>query len=102
MSRCGAIPASGLLKWERLKGVDDLEVLVVEHVVWPADADVLDVVIPVAQLYNTVHDGEAFGGQLGDAARAELDALVAAVQEGTQVGEGAGLFGQLTWSGSIR
>jgi hypothetical protein len=40
----------------RLKGTDDLEVLADEDVVRPADADVVDLVLAVAQLHNTVDD----------------------------------------------
>ena len=39
-----------------LLGADDLEVLVDEDVVRPVDADVVDVVIAVAQLHDTVDD----------------------------------------------
>src|ERR1700737_932329 len=47
----------------RLLGADDLEVLVDEDVVRPADADVVDLVLAVAQLYNTVDDAPRVGGQ---------------------------------------
>ena len=39
-----------------LIGADDLEVLVDEDVVRPVDADVVDLVLAVAQLHNTVDD----------------------------------------------
>ena len=40
----------------RLIGADNLEVLVDKHVVWPVDADVVDLVLAVGQLHNTVDD----------------------------------------------
>jgi hypothetical protein len=40
----------------QLIGADDLEVLVDEDVVGPVDADVVDLVLAVAQLDNTVDD----------------------------------------------
>jgi hypothetical protein len=46
----------------RLLGADDLEVLVDEDVVRPVDADVVDVVVAVAQLHNTVYDAPRVGG----------------------------------------
>jgi hypothetical protein len=39
-----------------LVGADDLEVLVDEDVVWPVDANVVDLVLAVAQLHDTVDD----------------------------------------------
>jgi hypothetical protein len=42
----------------RLVGADDREVLVDEDVVRPVDADVVDLVLAVAQLHNTVDDAE--------------------------------------------
>ena len=56
-----AIPASGYC-WQRLKSADDLEVLVDEDVVRPVDADVLDVLLAVAQLHDTVDDAPWIGG----------------------------------------
>ena len=50
------------LPW-RLLGADDLEVLVDEDVVRPVDADVVDLVLAVAQLHNTVDDAARVGGQ---------------------------------------
>src|SRR5207237_10853224 len=47
----------------RLVGADDLEVLVDEDVVWPVDADVVDLVFAVAQLHNTVDNAPWVGGQ---------------------------------------
>src|SRR5437660_1388432 len=47
----------------RLVGADDLEVLVDEDVVRPVDADVVDLVLAVAQLHNTVDDAPRVGGQ---------------------------------------
>jgi hypothetical protein len=44
-------------------GADDLEVLVDEDVVGPVDADVVDLVIAVAQLHDTVHDAARVGRQ---------------------------------------
>src|ERR1019366_288097 len=46
-----------------LPGADDLEVLVDEDVVRPVDADVVDLVLAVAQLHNTVDDAPPVGGQ---------------------------------------
>src|SRR5438552_11973796 len=46
-----------------LVGTDDLEVLVDEDVVRPVDADVVDLVLAVAQLHNTVDDAPREGGQ---------------------------------------
>src|SRR5205823_9253296 len=50
------------LPW-RLVGADDLEVLVDEDVVRPVDADVVDLVLAVAQLHDAVHDAPRVGGQ---------------------------------------
>src|ERR1700704_4871600 len=47
----------------RLLGADDLEILADEDVVRPADADVVDLVLAVAQLHNTVDDAPRVGGQ---------------------------------------
>jgi hypothetical protein len=41
---------------ERLLGADNLEVLVDEDVVGPVDADVVDLVLAVAELHHTVDD----------------------------------------------
>jgi hypothetical protein len=46
----------------RLLGADDLEVLVDEDVMRPVDADVVDLVLAVAQLHNTVDDAPRVGG----------------------------------------
>ena len=46
-----------------LVGADDLEVLVDEDVVRPVDADVVDLILAVAQLHNTVDDAPRVGGQ---------------------------------------
>src|ERR1700694_780566 len=46
-----------------LVGTDDLEALVDEDVVRPVDADVVDLVLAVAQLHNTVDDASRVGGQ---------------------------------------
>src|SRR5436190_11362318 len=58
---------SGLIhrRWARSIGADDLEVLVDEDVVRPADADVVDLVLAVAQLHNTVDDAPWVSGQRG-------------------------------------
>ena len=48
-----------------LFGTDDREVLVEEYVMRPVDADVVDVVIPVAQQHNAVDDAARVGGQRG-------------------------------------
>src|ERR1700719_951326 len=50
------------LPW-RLVSADGLEVLVDEDVVRPVDADVVDLVLAVAQLHNTVDDASRVGGQ---------------------------------------
>jgi hypothetical protein len=50
------------LPW-RLVGADDLEVLGDEDVVRPVDADVVDLVLAVAQLHNTIDDAPRVGGQ---------------------------------------
>ena len=47
----------------RLLGADDREVLADENVVWPVDADVVDLVLAVAQLHDTVDDAARVGGQ---------------------------------------
>src|ERR1035437_6837036 len=47
----------------RLLCADNLEVLVDEDVVRPVDADVVDVVLAVAQLDYTVNDAPWVGGQ---------------------------------------
>jgi hypothetical protein len=46
-----------------LVGADDVEALVDEDVVWPVDADVVDLVLAVAQLDNAVDDAAWIGGQ---------------------------------------
>src|ERR1035441_1421493 len=46
-----------------LIGADDGEALVDEDVVRPVDADVVDLVLAVAQLHNTVHHAPWVGGQ---------------------------------------
>jgi len=46
-----------------LIGTDDGEVLVDEDVVRPVDADVVDLVLAVTQLHNTVDDAPRVGGQ---------------------------------------
>src|SRR6267142_194830 len=46
-----------------LIGADDLEVRVDEDVVRPVDADVVDLVLAVAQLHNTVDDAAWVGDQ---------------------------------------
>ena len=48
-----------------LVGADDLEVLVDEDVVGPVDADVVDLVLAVAQLHNTIDDAPRVGRQCG-------------------------------------
>src|SRR5271165_3320977 len=46
-------------------GADDLEVLVLEDVVGPVDADVVDLVVTVAECYDPVDDAAGVGGQRG-------------------------------------
>src|SRR5437764_12029684 len=50
------------LPW-RLVGTDNLEVLADEDVVRPVDADVVGLVLAVAQLHNTVDDAPRVGSQ---------------------------------------
>ena len=49
--------------YEALVGADDLEVLVDEDMVRPVDADVVALILAVAQLHNTVDDAPWVGGQ---------------------------------------
>jgi hypothetical protein len=49
----------------RLVRADDLEARVDEDVVRPVDADVVDLVLAVAQLDHTVNDAPGVGGQRG-------------------------------------
>ena len=51
----------GLLR--QLLGADHLEVLVDEDVVWPVDADVVDLVFAVAQLHDAVDNPPGVGRQ---------------------------------------
>jgi len=46
-----------------LLGADDLEVLVDEDVVGSIDADVVDLVLAIAQLHNSVDDSPRVRGQ---------------------------------------
>ena len=46
-----------------LVGTDDLEALTDKDVVRPVDADVVDLVLAVAQLHNTVNDASRIGHQ---------------------------------------
>src|SRR5712691_13128534 len=46
-----------------LLGADDIEVLADEDVVRPVHSDVVDLVIAVAQLHDTVNDAPRVGGQ---------------------------------------
>jgi hypothetical protein len=55
-------PRVGIL---RLIGADDLEVLVDEDVVGPVDADVVDLILAVAQPHNTIDDAARVGRQSG-------------------------------------
>jgi len=55
--------ASSNLRW--LVGADGLEVLVDKDVVRPVDADVVHLVLTVAQLHNTVDDAPWIGVQRG-------------------------------------
>jgi hypothetical protein len=48
---------------EGLEGADDVEVLVDEDVVRPVDADVVDLVLTVAQLHDTVNDAPRVRGK---------------------------------------
>ena len=47
----------------RLLGADDIEILVDEDVVWPVDSDVVDLVLAVAQLHNTIDHAPWIGCQ---------------------------------------
>ena len=59
-------PLSARGRWSSwLIGADDLEVLVDEDVVRPVDADVVDLVLAVARLHNTIDDAARVGGQCG-------------------------------------
>ena len=49
----------------RLLGADDLEVLVDEDVVGPVDADLMDLVLAVAQFHHPVDNSSRVGGQCG-------------------------------------
>ena len=49
----------------RLLSADDLEVLVDKDVVWPVDADVVDVVLAVAELHDAVDDTPRVSSQRG-------------------------------------
>lgn len=46
-----------------LLGPDHLEVLVDENVVWPVDADVVNLIFAVTQLHNTVDNASRIGRQ---------------------------------------
>jgi hypothetical protein len=63
-SPCGG-GTSGVRSTAWLEGADDLEILVDEDVVRPVDADVVDLVLAVAQLHDTVDDAARVGGQRG-------------------------------------
>ncbi len=56
----------------QLVSADDLEVRVDEDVVWPVDADGVDLVLTVAQLHDTVDDPPGIGGQSSFVALAAL------------------------------
>ena len=58
-----AIPLEWASNTATLFGADDLEFLVDEDVVRPVDADVVDLVLAVAQLHNAVDDAPRVGGQ---------------------------------------
>src|ERR1700754_515688 len=49
--------------WRLVGGADDLEVRVDEDVVWPVDADVVDLVVAVAQFHHAVDDAAGVDGQ---------------------------------------
>jgi hypothetical protein len=49
------------LPWS--KGTDDFEASALKDVVGPVDADVVDVVLAVAELCNSVDDGPRIGSQ---------------------------------------
>jgi hypothetical protein len=61
-SCCSSAASSGPCE---LFGADDLEVLADEDVVRPVNADVVDVVLAVAQLHDTVHDAAWVGSERG-------------------------------------
>ena len=44
----------------RLVGADHLEVLIDEDMMWPVDADVMDLVLAVTQLHDTVDDSPGY------------------------------------------
>src|ERR1700739_1921174 len=47
----------------QLVGPDHLEVLADEDMVWPVDADVVNLVFAVAQLHHTIDDSPRIGSQ---------------------------------------
>src|SRR5580704_7379176 len=49
--------------WRLVVGADDLEVRVDEDVVWPVDADVVHLVVAVAQFHHAVDDAARVDGQ---------------------------------------
>src|SRR6266567_5628761 len=54
-----------VIRARRLFGAHDREVLADEDVVWPVDADVVDVVLAVAELHDAVDDAARVGRQRG-------------------------------------
>jgi hypothetical protein len=56
-------PSQATSNTDHSVGADDLEVLADEDVVRPVDADVVDLVVAVAELHNTVDDAPRVGGQ---------------------------------------
>src|ERR1700745_717284 len=54
---------SGGMAWRLVGGADDLEVRVDEDVVWPVDANVVDLVVAVAQFHHAVDDAAGVDGQ---------------------------------------
>src|SRR5438128_1709994 len=55
-----------------LVGADDFEVLIDEDVMWPADADVVDLICAVAELDDTVDEASLVGSQRGFRRRIRL------------------------------
>ena len=57
--------AEATLPRRLVAGADNLEVLVEENMVRPVDAYVVDLVVAVAQFYDSIDDAARIGGQRG-------------------------------------